>query len=70
MWASLGGCAHVCGINFKNFFQRIESLYQRTLIRILYEFLEVFFKIYVRKDRLCHANSFSQFFKQFVYIFF
>ena len=31
-------CAHVCGMNFQNFFQRIESLHQRTLIRILYEF--------------------------------
>ena len=32
------GCAHVCGMNFQNFFWRIESLHQRTLIRILYEF--------------------------------
>ena len=32
------GCVHVCGMNFQNFFQRIESLHQRTLIRILYEF--------------------------------
>ena len=33
------GCTHVCGMNFQNFFWRIESLHQRTLIRILYEFL-------------------------------
>ena len=33
------GCMHVCGMNFQNFFWRIESLHQRTLIRILYEFL-------------------------------
>ena len=32
------GCVHVCGMNFQNFFQRIESLHQRTLIPILYEF--------------------------------
>ena len=32
------GCAHVCGMNYQNFFLRIESLHQRTLIRILYEF--------------------------------
>ena len=33
------GYTHVCGMNFQNFFWRIESLHQRTLIRILYEFL-------------------------------
>ena len=33
------GCAHLCGMNFQNFFRRIESLHQRTLICILYEFL-------------------------------
>ena len=32
------GYTHVCGMNFQNFFWRIESLHQRTLIRILYEF--------------------------------
>ena len=31
--------AYMCGMNFQNFFRRIESLHQRTLIRILYEFL-------------------------------
>ena len=31
--------ACMCGMNFQNFFQRIESLHQRTLIlHILYEF--------------------------------
>ena len=39
VWADVHGCANVCGMNFQNFFQRIESLHQRTLIRILYEFL-------------------------------
>ena len=29
------GYACLCGMNFQNFFQRIESLHQRTLIRIL-----------------------------------
>ena len=49
VWAGMGGCGQiwvggcarvceVCGINFQNFFQRIESLHQRTLIHILYEF--------------------------------
>ena len=33
------GCMHVCGMNFQDFFWRIESLHQRTLIRFLYEFL-------------------------------
>ena len=33
----MGVC--MCGMNFQNFFWRIESLHQRTLIRILYEFL-------------------------------
>ena len=34
-------CVYVCGMNFQNFFRRIESLHQRTLIRILYEFLQI-----------------------------
>ena len=33
-------CAYVCGMNFQYFFRRIESLHQRTLIHILYEFLK------------------------------
>ena len=39
--------ACMCGMNFQNFFRRIESLHQRTLIRILYEFflLTYFFLI-------------------------
>ena len=42
--AGVRGCAqvcmdmHGCGMYFQNFFWRIESLHQRTLIRILYEF--------------------------------
>ena len=34
-------CVHVCGMNFQNFFQRIESLHHRTLIRILYKFFYI-----------------------------
>ena len=45
-WVCVGvhGCAQVCvdmhgyGMYFENFFWRIESLHQRTLIRFLYEF--------------------------------
>ena len=36
--AGVHGCVHMCRMNFQNFFRRIESLHQRTLIRILYEF--------------------------------
>ena len=39
------GYTHVCGMNFQNFFWRIESLHQRTLIRILYEFLHCFITV-------------------------
>ena len=42
-------CAYVCGMNFQNFFRRIESLHQRTLIRILYEF---FFLILLDPEHL------------------
>ena len=35
--------ACMCGMNFQNFFRRIESLHQRTLIRILYEFFKLNF---------------------------
>ena len=38
VWAGVHGCANMCGMNFQNFFQRMESLHQRTLIRILYKF--------------------------------
>ena len=34
----LGVCECVWGMNFQNIYWRIESLHQRTLIRILYEF--------------------------------
>ena len=34
--------ASMCGMNFQNFFWRIESLHQRTLIRILYEFFVLY----------------------------
>ena len=42
------GYACVCGINFQNFFRRIESLHQQTLIRFLYEFLY----------QMCHIDLF------------
>ena len=45
VWAEGGGGhgdVHVWGMNFKNFFWRIESLNQRTLIRILYEFFNIY----------------------------
>ena len=35
-WVCTG--VHGCGMNFQNFFWRIESLHQRNLIHILYEF--------------------------------
>ena len=38
VWVDMHGCTHVYGMNFQNFLWRIESLHQRTLIRILYEF--------------------------------
>ena len=41
MWVGVHGCANVCGMNFQNFFQRIESLHQRTLIHILYKFFYI-----------------------------
>ena len=41
VWVGVGGCGQLCWMNFQNFFWRIESLHQRTLIRILYEFLRI-----------------------------
>ena len=52
--ADVRGCVHVWGMNFQNFFWRIESLHQRTLIRILYEFFQ--FRIYVRP---CFLKNFN-----------
>jgi len=37
--AGVRGYASVCGMISQNIYWRIESLHQRTLIRILYEFL-------------------------------
>ena len=34
-----GVCKCVCWMNFQNIFWRLDSIHQRTLIRILYEFL-------------------------------
>ena len=36
----LGVCECVWGMNFQNIYWKIESLHQRTLIHILYEFLK------------------------------
>ena len=33
-----GVCKCVCWMNFQNIFWRLDSIHQRTLIRILYEF--------------------------------
>ena len=49
------GYTWVCGMNFQNFFQRIESLHQRTLIRILYEFF--FLKFIEQVDRKGELNE-------------
>ena len=40
VWAGVRGCVHVCGMDFQNFYRRIESLHQRTLTCILYEFFD------------------------------
>ena len=40
VWKFLGVCECVWGMNFQNIYWRIESLHQRTLIRILYEFFK------------------------------
>ena len=42
VWVGVGGCGQLCWMNFQNFFWRIESLHQRTLIHILYEFLNMY----------------------------
>ena len=44
------GCAQVCGMNFQNFFWRIESLHKRTLIRILYEFFCLYLLLVVERN--------------------
>ena len=36
-----GVCECVCWMNFQNIFWKLESIHQRTLIRILYEFLHL-----------------------------
>ena len=41
-----GVCKCVCWMNFQNIFWRLDSIHQRTLIRILYEFYPSFF-IYI-----------------------
>ena len=55
------GCAQVCvdmqgcGMYFQNFFWRIESLHQRTLIRFLYEFF-VFSPILTKLGQIAYNN--------------
>ena len=43
----LGVCECVWGMNFQNIYWRIESVHQRTLIRILYEFF----------SKICASNK-------------
>ena len=52
VWVGVLGCGQLCGMNFQNFFRRIESLHQRTLIRILYEFLR---KTLVEKEEVARS---------------
>ena len=55
---NMHGRAPMCGMNFQNFFWRIESLHQRTLIRFLYEFFWIRWDSYPRspRDRQCTPN--------------
>ena len=43
----LGVCECVCWMNFQNIFWRLESIHQRTLIHIVYEFFMIVFKVKV-----------------------
>ena len=43
VWKCMGVCECVCGMNSQNIYWRIESLHQRTLIRMLYEFFKLSF---------------------------
>ena len=56
------GYACVCGMNFQNFFQRIESLHQRTLIRILYEFFSL-------SPEINNRLGYRSLFKNYHYLF-
>ena len=49
VWKCAGVCECVCWMNFQNIFWRLESIHQRTLIRILYEF---FIKFILLKNQL------------------
>ena len=63
--AGVRGYARVCGMNFQNFFRRIESLHQRTLIRFLYEFftsLNIFLKYFwdlLVSSNLCQTTLYD-----------
>ena len=48
-----GVCKCVCWMNFQNIFWRLESIHQRTLIRILYEFL---FETFASSCRVCRSS--------------
>ena len=51
VWKCMGVCECVCGMNSQNIYWRIESLQQRTLIRILYEFF------FLDSDSKCSFHS-------------
>ena len=46
-WKCAGVCECVCWMNFQNIFWRLESIHQRTLIHIVYEFFMIVFKVKV-----------------------
>ena len=50
-----GVCKCVCWMNFQNIFWRLDSIHQRTLIRILYEF----FYFFVKLNSSCISRVFS-----------
>ena len=66
MWKCAGVCEYVCWMNFQNIFWRLESIHQRTLIRMRYPiriFLcikqSVMNKKFTRKPR---KNCFAEFY--------
>ena len=60
LYLGVGGCVRkcdcLCRMNFQNTYWRLESIHQRTLIRILYEFLSQCSKI---KRLICLGNFFG-----------
>ena len=60
LYLGVGGCVRkcdcLCRMNFQNTYWRLESIHQRTLIRILYEFLSQCSKI---KRLICLGKFFG-----------